>query len=299
MNSQNTSQSTDRISKKLSLKFIQLSLYLFGDLIRSELPDEKIEEFRTLLRQADIRFQAISYLSVAAMASLTTILFGSIITILVFKGIVHVLISLVFGLVILGGFLVPPVIMKKSRKNDIEDNLHYALNHMAISASSGMPPLEMFKSIMVREEYGEIAKESRKIVRRTETMGDSIDEAIEKTVKYSPSDRFSEIMSGINYTVKGGGDLRQFLENKSVESLDNFESEWDQAIDRLGMFSEIYTIVAIVFPIVGIIMLSVLATVGGVTIDAGMLIKILVFGFLPFLNISFLLMLDIIIPNMK
>lgn len=299
MSSQNTFQNTDKIGKKISLKFVQLSHYLFGDLVRGNLSEDKKRNFKILLRQADVRIQAISYLSIAALASSLIFVFGLIMVATIFRNVLYVFISFLLALIALAGFLFVPRVLKKSRKNDIEDNIHYALNHMAISASSGLPPIEMFRSIMVREEYGEISKESRKIVRRTETMGDSIDEAIEKTVIYSPSEKFSEIMSGINYTVRGGGDLRQFLDNKSDESLKEFESEWEQAIEKLGMFSEIYTIIGIVFPIVGIIMLSVLATVGGVPIDAGLMIKVLVFGLLPFLNISFLLLLEIIIPNMK
>src|SRR3989338_3572764 len=58
-----------------------------------------------------------------------------------------------------------------SKKNSIEGNMPFAINHMAAISASGVPPFVMFKLLTTIPEYGEVANEARRIVRNVDVFG--------------------------------------------------------------------------------------------------------------------------------
>lgn len=306
MSSQNAWKSTEGINDDLSKKFAQFSFYLVGRKVQSKLSPNTKENVKRSLRKAGIGIQTVLYISIAVVA--TGLTFTSLLTLTILSTLIGVnssflsflWIMVFFITTLVGtGFYLGPKLKAAERKEEIEKNIHYALNHMAISSSSGLAPSEVFNSLASAEEYGEISKEARKTIRRTEILGSSLDESIEITADYSPSKRWSSILQGMTYTVEGGGDLKQYLDEQSAAAMNDFESTWDSAIKKLGLIAEVYTIVAIVFPIVAVIMFSLLATIGELPIDGILLLQLIVFGLLPILNIIFILLLESTIPELK
>lgn len=306
MSSQNAWKSTEGINDDLTRKFAQFSFYLVGRRVQKRLSKEAKENVKTGLRKAGIGIQTVLYVSIAIVT--TGLTFGFLLTIAIFSMILGAsssivsflwLIAFFITMMVGAAFYLAPKLKAAEREEEIEKNIHYALNHMAISSSSGLAPSEVFNSLATADEYGEISDEAKKTVRRTEILGSSLDESIDITADYSPSKRWSSILNGLTYTVKGGGDLKQYLDEQASAAMSEFESTWDSAIKKLGLIAEVYTIVAIVFPIVAVIMFSLLATIGELPIDGILLLQLIVFGLLPTLNIIFLLILESSIPELK
>lgn len=306
MSSQSAWKSTEGIDDKYTQKFAQFSYYLVGRKVQEKLKPGYKESMQTTLRKAGIGIQTVLYLSMAIAATASTFIGLLIITLLstlvgLNSSFIFFLWLMVFLFTIIVGttFYLAPKIKAATREEDIDSNIHYALNHMAISSSSGLAPSEVFNSLAGAEEYGEISKEANKTIRRTEIIGYSLDQSIKITADNSPSKRWNSILEGLTYTVQGGGDLKQYLDEQAQATMNEFESTWDSAIKKLGLIAEVYTIIAIVFPIVAIILFTLLAAIGELPIDGILLLQLIVFGLLPMLNIIFILILESSIPELK
>ena len=102
-------------------------------------------------------------------------------------------------------FFFYPAQVSGSRRKNMESNLPFALTHMGAVAESGVPPYVIFKLIGQFDEYGEIAKEMRKIVRNIDTFGLDPLSAVKEVAKKTPSQEFKQILMGFVTTTESGG----------------------------------------------------------------------------------------------
>ena len=155
------------------------------------------EDMKTDLRKAGINVTVSEYISVSLATSalvfaISTPLFAVISTLFVGNmeaittGQAYIL-GLLMGL--LGGvfsatmiflfFHSYPSLIIGERKKKISDSLPFATLYLTTVAGSGTPPIAMFKALSSFSEYGEIAKESKRISEETEIMGVNFVDAVE------------------------------------------------------------------------------------------------------------------------
>ena len=106
-----------------------------------------------------------------------------------------------------------PFHLLTSKKNSVEGNMPFAINHMAAISASGVPPFVMFKLLTSIPEYGEVANEAKRIVRNVDTFGMDVVSAMRNVAERSPSAEFKQFIYGIISTIETGGDLKKYLEN--------------------------------------------------------------------------------------
>ncbi len=220
-----------------------------------------------------------------------------------FRFIVSLITSLMFSITI---FLISitayhsyPFQMVEAKRTDIETNLPFAINHMAAVAESGVPPYIMFKLLSNANEYGEVSKESKKIVRNVEIFGMDIVKSLEEVAKRTPSQQFKRFLYGVVSTIETGGDLRLFLKTASEEAMLDYRMKREKYLSALSTYADFYTAVLIAAPLFFISTLSVMSLVGGqvmgMSIQTAM--KLGVFIGMPILNILFLLFLQLTQPK--
>ena len=207
------------------------------------------------------------------------------------------LFALAFSII---GFYVYPIYHSDKLKRRLEDELPFTTGYMAILAGAGVSPERIFYSISNLDVPLTVSTEAKDIVRDINLFGLDVISALEKTSKRTPSDRFREMTEGLISTIHSGGNLAVYLMEKSKQYMKLKRIGLDRFSDTLSVLSEFYVALLVTGPLLLVIMLAVMATLGGGNL--GMLGLDLLLGMLTYLaiplgSIAFLLILDAISPT--
>jgi archaellum biogenesis protein FlaJ (TadC family) len=186
-----------------------------------------------------------------------------------------------------------PIQKAMARERNIETNLPFALTHMGAIAESGIPPYIIFKLISECEEYGELAKEMKKIVRNIETFGLDPLTSVKEVAKRTPSADLRQILLGFVTTTESGGDVRIYLRNAGQQALFDWKVKREKFLQQLSAYAEFYTGLLIAAPLFIISLFAVMnmiqPSLGGFNILD--LTKISIYLIVPALNIGYIVFL--------
>ncbi len=192
-----------------------------------------------------------------------------------------------------------PFMKSKSRKRSINTNLPFAIDHMASVIASGVSPATMFKLISTSIEYGEISVEIEKVTSYVDFFGYDILTALKAVALTTPSEDFKEFIDGFVSTIETGGDLKDYLAQKSSEALLNYRLERQQYVESLSTYSDIYTGVLIAAPLFFVTALSLVSVLGGTIggLSVNTIITLGTYIIIPGLNLIFLVFLELNQPE--
>lgn len=193
------------------------------------------------------------------------------------------------------GLWLYPVKKANDRKYNIDSNLPFALNQLAAIASSGLPPSQGFALLTDYRDYGEIAVEADKIVKRVKVFGEDITTAIRSVAENTPSVQWKEVLYGMLSVIETGGDMSDYLTVQAEDALFEYKLERKERIKSLSTYAAFYTALLVTAPLFMITILAVLNVLRG-TIFGVDIIQAMRFGayvIMPLLNIAFLLFLSV------
>lgn len=196
---------------------------------------------------------------------------------------------------IFGFMYIYPSQKASSRKDEIEENLPFALNHLGAIATSGIPPKSMFELLNSFEEYGGISKEAGEISKRVNVYGEDLTTALKEVAEKSPSESWSDVLYGIISTVETGGDLKSYIQEKADEAIFEYNQEREKQIEKLTTYASFYTALMIAAPVFLVVVLAIMNLLGGNI--AGFAIRDLmwigVHVIIPGLNLLFIIFLGL------
>ena len=286
--------------------FIELSYLLIGpqpslvDLFKGSAMD---------LKKAGLHMSLNVYASAVVLAMIFGALIGGAISFILsyisfFGNLIVVAILSVSGLALgaLGGLIVMfiyPRLRILERKIKLGEELPYIVSHMATLAASGMSPERMFKSL-AEEESGEvIVEEARMIVRDIEILGKDVITAIDNAIVRSPNPVFAGFLQGFKAAIVSGSNIAEYLSEYARSLLTEKRITIKMLTETLGVFSELYTVLLIVFPIVLVIMLSLITVlspqISGFNISD--LLLFIAYFILPVSGLMFLILVDAMMPK--
>lgn len=192
---------------------------------------------------------------------------------------------------ILYGF---PWLLATSRRRRMELELPYVSSHMTILAAAGIPPTRMFKLLEDSRTTPQVASEANEIIRDVEVLGDDIMTALEKERERSPSVIFAEVLEGLVATIRSGGNIKSYLMDTTRLMMDLKRLAAKQLIESLATFAEIYVTLMVVFPLLVIVMFSVMALLGGVLggFSVTDLMALVTYLIIPLCGFAVMVMLD-------
>ncbi|VVB60082.1 Type II secretion system (T2SS), protein F [uncultured archaeon] len=280
----------------------------FGDFIK--LSPEYFEPLKEAITVSDMEvipesyvgiITALSFVAAFAVALLVAIeaaIFGgsflwTLLGMLIFP-------MLIFLIIFTLGYIYPFQRVSTKRQS-INTNLPFAINHMAAIASSGVPPEKAFEMMAQFKEYGAVSTESRNLVRQINVFGKDILNAIRFTAARTPSKELKELFYGILSIIETGGNLKDYLNEMAQLALFNYQLERKKYIETLSTYADIYTAILIAAPLFLVSILAVMNIVpgsdlGGLSIEEFM--KIGVYVLIPGLNVGFLLFISYTQPEM-
>jgi flagellar protein FlaJ len=278
---------------------------------------EKTERVLPLFRDLDSNLQRAglkvtfkAYVSLTVFATILTsfVALAIIPCLLIFASNVSLLPAILFGVggslftsaLSLIGFYVYPIYRADKLRRELEDELPFITGYMAILTSAGVSPEKIFYSLSNLSVPLTVSAEAKDVVRDVNLFGLDIISALEETSKRTPSERFREMLEGFISTIHSGGNLPAYLREKSRQYMKLKRINLRKFSDTLSILSEFYVALLITGPLLLIIMLAVMAMLGGGSL--GMLSPDLLLGLLTYLGIPlgstmFLIILDAVSPK--
>ena len=202
---------------------------------------------------------------------------------------------LIAAAVVLVCFIYYPFYVADGKKMKLDKNMVYIINYMSVLAGAGIMTEDVFQSFAtLKDTYG-IRDSARSIVRDIGLLGKDIISAIEAEGKRTPSRKYSKLLNGLLGITKSGGDLRKYLEETAKHEQEVRRRELVDVVNKLNMAAEIYITLGIAFPIILIVLLSLMGIFGG-SVGGGFspvqLMQLMTYAIFPVAAIGIILLID-------
>jgi len=187
----------------------------------------------------------------------------------------------------------PDVAMAK-REREIDKDVLFAGRFLLVKLNSGKPLINaLFEA---SESYGVAGEYFKEIVNDIK-MGTSLEDALERAYKTTPSQKFRKILFQINNALKIGVDVSQpldaTLEEISYEQFIEIQ-RYGKKLNSITMF---YLLVAVVMPSLGITLFSIVGSMMSLRINLPIFFVILFF--LVLLQLFFIGIIRNMRPNLN
>jgi archaeal flagellar protein FlaJ len=261
------------------------------------------EELSERLKQAGLNVTPGLHYSVVLITTLIAAVSSFVAGLIIFGLIIHVSLFLAWvGLVVLVttattfgafGFMISSSIA--NRKSRLERELPFTLSELSVLASTGMSPIELVRRMARRTHDAEMTDEFRKVVYKADIQGKDLITALAETAKESASQSLREALWDLANMIHQGGNLDEYLRNKSDDVMKLKRTIQKEFIERLQTFVDMYVslvLVGVLMIAVGAFLLNAFgSTAAG--LDANELLLLLTYGIVPLAVIMTSLMISI------
>ncbi|MDH5447858.1 MAG: type II secretion system F family protein [Candidatus Bathyarchaeota archaeon] len=197
-------------------------------------------------------------------------------------------------------FYIYPIYRADNIRRNLDDSMSFATGYLAILAGAGVPPNNMFRSLSKIPQNLAVIDESRIIVRDVELFGADVITALENASKRTPSEKFRELLEGFVATIHSGGNLMSYLMNRSRQNMKYKRIALRKFSDTLEVLSEFYVTLLVAGPLIFVVMLAVMAMLGGSglgILDPTLLLMLLTYIVIPIGSVIFITILDALSPR--
>jgi flagellar protein FlaJ len=263
---------------------------------------EYFESLDRSLRRGMFKISAHEYVSSLIMLSLVSfivvVIVGSIfITIsitsivttqpMIYSYTITVIFALVAsGVVFFAGYYYPNI-RANSIKTQIDRGLPFSVFFMATTASSGIHPLDVFKTLSQRK--GPIGREASKIFNDVHTLGMNLTDSMAKVANRTPSPSFADLLWGMISVITTGGRLDDYLNTKTRTFMSQYRRSLNDYAKKIALFTEIYITLVMVGSLFFIVLTAIMSPLGGM--DILMLQTFVVFIMTPLVSMGFIVIL--------
>jgi archaeal flagellar protein FlaJ len=253
------------------------------------------DELVSQLTIANIRILSKTYISLMLFS---TFIAFPIVTVISFIILINLWIALLLGatasMITFFIFKKYPLYEKSAKAKLIKQELTFALIHMSAVASSGAPPMEIFKLLVESKEYKHLNSEFERVLNYINIFGYNLTTSLKSVASTSASPELRELLYGLASTIETGGGIKEYLKGKADEALVKYKLDQKKYLEVISTYSEIYTGVLIAAPLLFLVTLAILErispNVAGIPINTIAILS--VFVLLPILNIIFILLLE-------
>ncbi len=196
-------------------------------------------------------------------------------------------------------YAVYPAIKASNRRALLEGELPFVTSFMSVLIEAGLTPEKVFEIISMIEALEGFSWEARMIVRDIKLLGRDLVQALQAAAQRSPSPLLTNLFEGMISTITSGGDLAGYLRMETRDTLILRRIILRQFIDTLGIIAEIQMSAVVVFPLLMIIMLGLMAMMGGgiAGLNPVFLMRLMIYVLLPMIAAILLLLTDAVSPK--
>ena len=297
-NSKSKAQNVDSVSS------LQIFSYrLLNERVQFLYP--KLTGLEKTLKQAMLPVPFDVYVCSMAFFSLLAAIFGTIIgaAISIFMNVqplaFAILLPIIVGQMTFFVLQMLPTIQLKNRSSKLIEELPHFIGYMATLATNGLSLEGIFKAIAKEDTDEEIVKDAKFITRNIHILGMDLLTAITDLIKRTPKGPYAELLEGAIITTQTGGDLKEYFLATAKVQLEEKKMSLKKSTESLGVMAEMYTILLIVFPLMAVIMLSIMAIMSPslAGFDLMTLMNLMTYVMVPFFGFLLLFMMDSMVPK--
>tara|TARA_Y100000296_G_C5139478_1_gene240162 strand:- start:534 stop:1121 length:588 start_codon:yes stop_codon:yes gene_type:complete len=186
-----------------------------------------------------------------------------------------------------------PSLEKSSLEGRINQELPFATINMAAISGSIVNPTKIFSIISSTKEYVNLEKEFIKVINGVNVLGYDLITTLKNRSFNSPSKKLADLFNGIATTVKSGGDLPKFFDERAKSLLFEYNLEKEKSTRAAETFMDIYISVVIATPMILMLLLIMMQISGlGIALSTSMITLMMILG-VSIINIIFLTFLHI------
>ncbi len=180
----------------------------------------------------------------------------------------------------------------------IDEELPFLTIHLSAIAGSKIEPAQIFKILAYSEEYVFTRKEMISLINKINVYGYNIASALRDSAKKSPSTRLRDLFNGMATTITTGGNLEEFLEQRSKSLLFEYRLDRERKNKVAETFMDIYISVVIAAPMILMLLLIIIKAsgLGGINLSIGVL-TFIILAVISLINILFLIVLHLKQPK--
>ncbi|MFW6117288.1 MAG: type II secretion system F family protein [Thermoproteota archaeon] len=212
------------------------------------------------------------------------------------------LILAVIGLSITGfsvsvlAFLYYPVYKKNNAKAKLESRLAYSLSYMTVLSATGMPIERIMARLSDIEEGTPIGRLAKQFTTNTRVFGYDVLSALKDIAERSPSKTFTTILYSLRNTIFTSGDLKSIFSYEVDRQIQKKMEGLSKMLSSLTYVGELYVVMMVVAPILFILMLTILSTIGGGFGGSPVLqLNLITFFGIPIIATVFIVILDMVL----
>lgn len=197
--------------------------------------------------------------------------------------------------VVMGVFLYYPYYKADNLKSELDRNIIYIVNYMGILSGAGVTIEDIFNSLAETGEIYKVSNSASSIIRDVGLLGKDIITAIDSESQITPSRKYSKLLVGLLGITRSGGDLRQYFLDTAEREIEIRKRELTGILNNLNLAAEIYSVLGIAFPIILIVLLSLMGMFGG-DIGGGLgpvqIMTVMTYILFPLLSIGVIILID-------
>ena len=177
------------------------------------------------------------------------------------------------------------------RGREIDVLLPDAVAYMYALSVGGMNQLEIMEAVAESEEvYGEVSWEFQAVLQETRYFDTDYRTAIRHRALETPSDQLSGFMTDMLSILNSGGDMNQFLDDKTDLMMRDAKKIQEGNLETLELFGEMYLTISML-PLLLIILLVTMAMLGEAS---DLLLYLTVYALIPGIGLAFLVLVSIV-----
>jgi len=190
--------------------------------------------------------------------------------------------ALLVFFVFLSFFMYYPRVLARKIVEDVDRDLVYALKDLLLQISSGVPLFDAMVNIS-KAGYGTISKEFRRTVQEI-NAGEMQEIALEKMALRTESEFLRRTIRQMLTAFRSGASLQAALKSV-IKNLQQYQySQIKSYTYELNLWVLLFIIISVAVPSLGITLLVVLSTFGGISVNEGFIIGLV--GFCIFCQVA-------------
>lgn len=186
-----------------------------------------------------------------------------------------------------GGWLLRPHMRAAQRGREIDQLLPDAVAYAYALSTGGLDQLAVLEALAGAEDaYGAVSVEFQRVVSEMRYAGIDYRSALRRRAEATPSEALSAFIEDLIAVIDTGGRMEPFLRARTDRYRRHDERDRERRLETLELFGELYVTLS-VFPLLLVIVLVVVATMGEPTTD---LIFVTVYALIPLSGVGFLVL---------
>jgi archaeal flagellar protein FlaJ len=213
--------------------------------------------------------------------------------------VLSIALAVVTGAAILGFFYILPFMKVGSRRQRLDNFLPFTASYMTVLASAGVTPERILRSTSEKDPKFMLSDEIANVIGRIDLLGYDVINAMNAEVERSPSTNYQDLLRGFAGVIRTGGDMKKFFQGITDHLFQKRALSVQGFLDTLGIIAETYVLMLIAFPLMLVVMLSIMASIGGNLggVDVFSFMYLLAFILIPICGVMFLFILDTMQPK--